>query len=287
MSQINSSLLSDLLSTNKEKRSFESFLKGLSSAAIFDLAYRVTFIYIAGVSIVFGFILSFDMDVEAARIYLGIPGVLVGLVGLGASYLGLKQRTLAYILMSLFIYFPISVYYLPVYPLAPLTQMVIIFPVSVLMYLEFRSFAVLALIAMYSGSLYFFDLYLDYSYSNFVDAASVKDTLQVYGMTAVLVSIPFVLVGYLIMYSVQLINTLQRQNENLIQANNVLRDVSRRNSHHIRKHLANVMGLISLSSEALMEYEIVAKEMEEMDNAIRETDKTINESLELNKKVLF
>jgi hypothetical protein len=264
--------------TVNDLRSFDR----LNKVTIFDTAYRITFGYITVVSIIFGFILKFDMPVEAARTYLAIPSLALGITGLAASYLGVKARVLSYLLISLFIYFPLSVYKLPVYPLAPLTQVVIVFPVSVLLYLEFRQLKVLLSIALFSGPLYFFDLYIDYTYNNFIEANTLKDSLQVYGITILLVSIPFVLVGYLVLYTTNLLSKIQAQNKRLDESNKVLIDISSRNSHHIRKHLANVSGLISISSEELAEFKILEKEIEEMDNAIRETDARIRDSLEFN-----
>lgn len=266
---------------------YSSLFDSLTKENIFDIAYKVTFTYITTVSLLFGFVLNFDMEVDAARMYLGIPGLLIGLTGLTASLLKAKPRVLSYILLSLFVYFPLSVYQLPVYPLAPLTQVVIIFPVSVLLYLEFRRWSVLLGVALYSGSLYFFDLYVDYTYNNFVEAVTVKDTLQVYGMTIILVSIPFVTVGFLILYSTNLLAKLQAQNNRLKESNELLADISQRNSHHIRKHLANVSGLLSLSAEELAEYDIVSKEIEKMDSAIRTTDEAIQNGLEASRSANY
>lgn len=287
MQLINNDLISSYILPTSAAQANKNLFDSLTKESIFDVAYRVTFVYITTVSLVFGFILNFDMEVQAARMYLGVPGLLIGLSGLAASFLNAKHRILSYILLSLFIYFPLSVYKLPVYPLAPLTQVVIIFPVSVLLYLEFRRLSVLLSVALYSGSLYFFDLYVDYTYNNFIEAVTVKDTLQVYGMTIILVSIPFVMVGYLILYSTNLLSKLQINNDRLRESNKVLVEISQRNSHHIRKHLANVSGLLSLSAEELAEYKIVAKEIEEMDQAIRVTDDTIRQSLEVNQKAIY
>lgn len=253
----------------------------LTKENIFETAFRVTFIYITAVAILFGFLLNFDMEVEAARVYLGLPGLVIGLFGLGVSFFNVKHRVLSFILLSLFIYFPLAVYKLPVYPLAPLTQVVIIFPMSVLLYLEFRRLSVLLGVALYSGTLYFFDLYLDYTYNNFIEAVTLKDTLQVYGITIILVSIPFMMVGYLILYSTNLLSKLNSQNDRLNESNKVLVDISQRNSHHIRKHLANVSGLLSISATELDEYEIMSKEIDEMENAIRLTDDEIHKNLKV------
>jgi len=121
---------------------------------LFNYANKLTFGYITIISLLFGFIMQFDMDVTSARIYLGIPGLIIGIMGLIATYKNVSSKILNTILLSLFVYFPISVYMLPVYPLGPLTQIVIVFPVAVLCYLEFKNKWLLSSIGLYSAILY-------------------------------------------------------------------------------------------------------------------------------------
>lgn len=246
---------------------------------LFNNANKLTFGYITIVSLLFGFIMQFDMEVTSARLYLGIPGLTIGILGLIATYKEVSSKILNMILLSLFIYFPLSVYMLPVYPLGPLTQIVIVFPVAVLCYLEFKNKWVLSFIGLYSGLLYFYDLYLDYSNNNIVITETTKDMIQVYFITVVLVVIPFVVAGYLMKYSLILLNKVEKQNEYLNVANKSLIDASQRNSHDVRKHLANIKGLIELGIEDDGDYELFKSEIEKMDAAISLTNDTINQNL--------